>query len=249
MNLQQIPIGTKAMIFAAGLGTRLKPYTDLHPKALLPIHGKPILQWNIEFLKSFGIKDIIINVHHFAEQIIDFIKFQEEFGIHISISHEIAEPLETGGGLKKAAWFFKETDQPFFVLNADILSNIDLHKMYGYHMEHHPIATLAVTSRNSSRVLLHDNENRLVGWKNIKSGEERISRKTDQPKEVAFSGIQIIHPAFLDYVQSEGKFSIIDSYLEVAKSDAILLFHHDGDIIVDVGKPESVAFAEKLFEK
>lgn len=249
MNTQQLPKDTKAMIFAAGLGTRLKPYTDTHPKALFPVHGKPLLQWNIELLKSYGIRDIIINVHHFAEQIFDFIKLKDEFGINICFSHETDEPLETGGGLKKASWFFKDQNQPFFVINADILSNIDLFKMYCFHIEYHPAATLAVTSRDSSRVLLHNAENKLIGWKNIKSGEERISRRTDQPKQVAFSGIQIIHPVFFNYLSEEKKFSIIDSYLKTAKTETILMYHHDGDIIVDVGKPETVALAEKLFSK
>lgn len=258
---QSLPKGIKAMIFAAGLGTRLKPFTDLHPKALFPIHGKTLLQRNIEHLKSFGIEDIIINVHHFAEQIFDFIHTNNQFGININFSHEIEEALETGGGLKKASWFFTDTNMPFVVINADILSTIDLYKMYTFHTKQHGIATLAATSRNSSRVLIHDSEYRLVGWKNLKTGEERIARADNSSpstevsypnpensrQEVAFSGIHIINPDFIKSLQEEGKFSIIDSYLEAAKSKDIFIYRHDGDLVVDVGKPESVAIAEKMF--
>ncbi len=130
-----IPKGTKAMIFAAGLGTRLKPFTDKHPKALAPVNGKPLLQRNIEYFAAAGIRDIIINVHHFADQVINFLHVNNNFGCNIVISHEIEEPLETGGGLKKAAWFFEASDLPFFVMNADILTNLDLEQFYAYHLQ------------------------------------------------------------------------------------------------------------------
>ncbi|MFZ9660644.1 MAG: nucleotidyltransferase family protein [Chitinophagaceae bacterium] len=247
MNEYSIPEGTKAMIFAAGLGTRLKPFTDQHPKALFPIHGKPLLQRNIEHLKSHGIKDIIINIHHFADQIIDFIRIHDQFGINISFSHEEEEPLETGGGLKKASWFFADSNLPFVVINADILSNIDLHKMHAFHVMKNGIATLAATNRNSSRCLLQDDQHHLIGWKNMQTGEERISRSNCSYKPVAFSGIHIIKPEFISHLSQEEKFSIIDSYLDTAKNEDIFIYQHDGDIVVDVGKPDSIEVAERLF--
>jgi NDP-sugar pyrophosphorylase family protein len=130
-----LPEGTKAMIFAAGLGTRLKPFTDQHPKALALVNHKPLLQRNIEYLRAAGIRDIVVNVHHFADQIISFLAQQENFGCNISISHEVEQPLETGGGLKKASGFFEGSSLPFIVMNADILTNMDLAKMYQFHRE------------------------------------------------------------------------------------------------------------------
>ena len=245
MNL---PEGTKAMIFAAGMGTRLKPFTDHHPKALALVNQKPLLQRNVEYLAGFGIKDIIINVHHFAGQVIDFLETHENFGLNISISHELHEPLETGGGLKNAEWFFRDGNRPFIVMNADILTNMNLRNMYDFHEARKGIATLAVTRRTSTRNLIFDNDDHLTGWENINTGEQKLSRPGGIHYRGAFSGIHIIQPALMGMIHQHGKFSIIDTYLELAKTQDIFVFDHTGDEVVDVGKPESIAKAEKIFK-
>jgi NDP-sugar pyrophosphorylase family protein len=243
-----IPQGTRAMIFAAGLGTRLKPFTDLHPKALAPVNHKPLLQRNIEYLSSFGIRDIIINVHHFAEQVISFLDNNQHFGCNISISHEVEEPLETGGGLKKASWFFKDCTTPFVVMNADILTNMDLAKMYTYHLEKKGLVTLAVTNRSSSRNFLYNSDHLLVGWENNSTGEQKISRQTGIKYTGAFTCVHVIDPKVPGLMRQEGKFSIIDTYLDLAKTNDIYVYDHSGDLVVDVGKPESILKAEEFFK-
>ena len=170
-----IPKGTRAMIFAAGLGTRLKPFTNEHPKALAPVNGKSLLQRNIEYFAAAGIREIIVNVHHFADQVIDYLQSNNNFGCDIVISHEIEEPLETGGGLKKAAWYFEASELPFFVMNADILTNLNLEQMYTYHLSKKGIATLAVTNRKSSRSFLFDQDQLLCGWENNQTGHKKMS--------------------------------------------------------------------------
>ena len=237
----------KAMILAAGLGTRLKPFTDKHPKALAVVNNKTILQRNIEYLASFGIKEIIINVHHFADQVIDFIKKNKGFGSDITFSDETNEVLETGGGIKKASWFFENDDKPFVVMNVDILTDLDLNKMIHFHLQQKPLATLAVTSRKTSRFFLFDNEGILSGWKNEKTGEEKISRPSETLVAKAFSGIHVISPEIFSMVKREGKFSMVDVYLELAKSNKILAFDHSDSKFIDVGKPESLLEAEKMF--
>lgn len=236
------------MIFAAGLGTRLKPFTDLHPKALAPVNHKPLLQRNIEYLQAYGVRDIIVNVHHFADQIVSFLDNNRNFGCNITISHEVEEPLETGGGLKKASWFFKDCNSPFVVMNADILTNMDLAKMYSYHLEKKGIVTLAVTNRKSSRNFLYDSNHLLVGWKNNNTGEQKISRQTDIKYPGAFTCVHIIDPAVPGMIRQDGKFSIIDTYLDLAKTNDIYVYDHSGDRVVDVGKPESILKAEELFK-
>lgn len=243
-----IPPGTRAMVFAAGLGTRLKPFTDSHPKALAPVNGKPLLQRNIEYLMRHGVRDIIINVHHFADQIVDFLDANGRFGAQIAISTEQPFPLETGGGLLQAAWFFEGQPGPFLVMNADILTDLDLHALYGDHLAHRPSATLAVTRRTSSRVLLFDDRMRLSGWQNLSSGERRITRDdADTLHPFAFSGVHVIEPVLLREVRQQGVFSIIDAYLDLSRRLAIRGYAHDGDRVVDVGRPESVRDAERLF--
>ena len=235
----------KAMIFAAGLGTRFKPWTDQHPKALAMVNGKSLLQRNIEYLQGYGITDIIVNVHHFAEQIIETIRFNKGWGSNITISDETKEVLETGGGLKKASWFFK-TD-PFLVINADILTDLDLDAMINYHQQHQPIATLAITQRNSSRYFLFNQSSELCGWLNTKTGEKKIASQDQPLSQKAFSGIHIIDPNIFSLIKQEGKFSIVDTYLDIAKIKSIKGFDHSGSKFVDVGRVESVAEAEKLF--
>jgi NDP-sugar pyrophosphorylase family protein len=238
----------KAMILAAGLGTRLKPFTDQHPKALAKVNGKTILQRNIEYLSSFGIRDVIVNVYHFADQIIDVIKANNGFGSNISISDERDEVLETGGGIKKAAWFFEKDSEPFVVMNVDILTNMHLNEMIFQHHQNNPLATLAVTSRVTSRYFLFDELNRLCGWKNEKTGEQKISMQSEKYLQKAFSGIHIISPKIFPLIKMQGKFSMVDVYLELAKTNIIEAFDHSNSKLIDVGKPESILKAEEMFE-
>jgi len=243
----KLPLGTKAMIFAAGLGTRLKPFTEKHPKALAPVNGKPLLQRNIEYLKSFGIRDIIVNVHHFADQIIRFLEKNKNFGINITVSLEEGEPLETGGGLKKADWFFADCKDPFIVMNADILTDLDIVKMFLFHKKKKGLVTLAVTQRNTSRNFLFDDENLLVGWQNNKTGELRMARNSLITYPGAFTCVHVIDPKMPGLINQTGRFSIIDTYLDLAETNDIYVYDHTGDVVVDVGKPESIHRAEEFF--
>jgi N-acetyl-alpha-D-muramate 1-phosphate uridylyltransferase len=233
----------KAMILAAGLGTRLKPFTNNSPKALFPVNGKSLLHRNIAYLLSFGIKDIIVNVHHFADQIINTIEINKGWGANISISDEREEVLETGGGLKKAAHFFENDIEPFVLLNADILTNLDIASMHAAHKKLNPIATLAVTDRSTSRYLLFNEKDLLCGWLNDKTNE----LKGVAGAKKAFSGIHIITPKIFELIHEEGKFSMIDLYLRLAQNQTIFGYDHSTDILVDVGKPENVPFAEIHF--
>jgi MurNAc alpha-1-phosphate uridylyltransferase len=235
----------KAMILAAGLGTRFKPWTDLHPKALALVNGKSLLERNLVYLQSFGIKDVLVNIHHFAEQIRHAIIINDGWGSNITISDESDEVLETGGGLMKAASYFDEGS--FILMNADILTNLDLKKMIKYHEENTPLVTLAITDRKSSRYFLFNKNEMLCGWRNAKTGEEKISIPGPVLKEKAFSGIHLISPEIFPLIHKEGKFSIVDVYLELAAAHTILGFDHSGSKLVDVGRPDAVQVAEKLF--
>jgi NDP-sugar pyrophosphorylase family protein len=229
------------------LGTRLKPFTDKHPKALAVVNNKTILQRNIEYLASFGITEILINVHHFADQLIDFVTKNNGFGSNISFSDERDEVLETGGGLKKARWFFEKESTPFVVMNVDVLTNMNLHAMIAQHQSDQPLATLAVSLRSTSRYFLFDGSNLLCGWRNVKTGEEKISRKSENYIEKAFSGIHVISPQIFPLMKMEGKFSMVDAYLDLSKTNVIKAFDHTGSKFIDVGKPESILKAEELF--
>jgi MurNAc alpha-1-phosphate uridylyltransferase len=238
----------KAMVFAAGLGTRLKPFTNHHPKALAVVNGKTLLGRNLEYLKQFGIRNVVINTHHFADQINGFIDNYPDPEIHISISHEIDGPFETGGGLSFAASQLSDSENPFIVMNVDMLTDLDLKGMFEFHQKIKPLATLAVTKRNSSRQLLFNDELSLVGWKNNATGELRwVTDVQEDAKPFSFSGIHIIEPSIFNMMPSSGVFSIIDVYLKCAASNLIVGYDHSGDRIIDVGKPESIAEAEELF--
>ena len=237
----------KAIIFAAGLGTRFKPWTDAHPKALAMVNGKSLLQRNIEYLQQYGITEVVVNVHHFANQIREAIKENDGWGSNISISDETEEVLETGGGLMKARHLL-EGDEPFISLNVDILTNLDLGKLIAYHQQHRPLITMGVTNRKSSRVLLFDEGNRLCGWKNVQTGEEKISIPKPHLIERAYSCVVVYEPKIFSLIQQQGKFSIIAAYLDLAAANSIIGLDHSGDKLVDVGKPESVAIAEALFQ-
>jgi N-acetyl-alpha-D-muramate 1-phosphate uridylyltransferase len=244
----------KAMILAAGLGTRLKPFTDRHPKALAVVSGKTLIQRNIEYLAGVGIKDVIVNVHHFANQVKKFISKNNGFGSNITISDESDAILETGGGLKKAGWFFTDSNLPFVVINVDVLTDMDLGDMIDQHKKLQPLATLAVTSRKTSRYFLFDEMPNLCGWKNEKTGEQKISREASEYIQKAFSGIHVISPKIFSLIKTSAlpsgikdKFSMVDVYLEFAKTHAITAFDHSNTKYIDVGKPESIVKAEKLF--
>ncbi len=238
----------KAIIFSAGLGTRFKPWTDIHPKALAIVSGKSLLQHNIEYLQQYGIKDVIVNVHHFSNQIIEAVKNNNGWGSNIIISDESNEVLETGGGLVNARHLFKN-NQLFFSLNVDILTNLDLNKLMAFHQQHKPLISLGVTNRKSSRVLLFDADSRLCGWRNLQTGEEKISIKKDYLIQKAYSCVVIYEPQIFSLIKQTGKFSIIDSYLDLAAKHVILGYDHSLDKFVDVGKPDSIVMAEKLFPK
>ncbi len=238
----------KAMILAAGLGTRLKPFTNNHPKALAEVNGKSLLQRNVEYLKSFGITEIMINVHHFASQIIESISNNSGWGTKIIISDETDEPLETGGGLKKAAWFFQDSDEPFILLNADILTDLDLEKLLEYHKLNKALATLAVSNRDTSRYFLFDENNLLSGWENIKTNQKIITRPNSNLTRKAFSGLHIISPEIFKHITQTGKFSMVDVYLELSKTYIIKGFDQGNCKFLDVGKPESIAQAELMFD-
>ena len=232
------------MILAAGLGTRLKPFTQNHPKALLPVNGKSLLQRNVEYLHSFGINNIIVNVHHFAEQIITAIEKNNGWGCNVVVSNETNEVLETGGGLKNAAKFFKDSSEPFVLMNADILTDLDITAMKINYDNSNVLATLAVTNRQTSRYLLFNDNNILCGWLNDKTGEQ----KGISGMKKAFSGIHIISPKIFDYIIEDGKFSMIDLYLRLAAAGhQINRFDHSNGKLLDVGKPESLAIAEATF--
>jgi N-acetyl-alpha-D-muramate 1-phosphate uridylyltransferase len=245
----------KAMIFSAGLGTRFKPWTDNHPKALAIINGKSLLQRNIEYLQKHGIKDVVVNVHHFADHIIEAVIKNKGWGSHIAISDEREELLDTGGGLLKAKEFFTPGEK-FITCNADILTDLDLNKMIAFHETNKSLITFGVTNRKTSRYLLFDVHNRLCGWRNKITGEEKISLPSPEGEgpgvrfEKAYSCVVVFEYDIFRLLEEHnftGKFSLIDVYLALAAERLILGYDHTGDRLVDVGKPESISVAESLF--
>ena len=239
----------KAMIFAAGLGTRMKPLTYTMPKALVPVNGTPLLEIVIRRLMYFGIKDIIINVHYMAEQIEDFLAKKNNFDVNIVISDEREKVLETGGGLKKAQWFFDDK-KPFLVCNTDILCDIDIHKLKAQHTENQSIATLAVQKRTTSRYLLFDEKNNLSGWLNTKSGEVKLSRNESKKLQMlAFSSFQILETKIFDYLpKDKDVFSTIDLFLAVSEKEIVKAYETTAKWL-DVGTPQNILQAEELLKE
>jgi NDP-sugar pyrophosphorylase family protein len=239
----------KAMIFAAGLGTRLQNETGAKPKALVDVGGKPLLQHAIEKLKAEGIAEIVVNVHHFSELVISFIK-ENDFGITIHISDETEKLLDTGGGLKKAASFFDD-NQPIFIYNVDILSSLNIQKLIKNHLKSKALVTLAVRNRETQRYYKFDSEMNLVGWINKKTGEKKISKPDnfENSTAMAYSGFHIIQPEIFSLMPETDRFSVTDFYLELAKKQKILGFYDDSDLWMDVGKPEQLAEARRIFNK
>ena len=234
-----------AILFAAGLGTRFKPWTDKHPKALAEVNGKTLLQRNIEYLQTYDITDVVVNVHHFPEQIIDVIEKNEGWGSSVTISDESDELLETGGGLLKAKHLlFRDT---ILTLNVDILTEINLKHFLAHHQQQNTLITVAVSERETSRYLLFNKYNRLIGWRNKNTGQEKIVIQAKDIFEKAYSGLAIFQPEALDLITLRGKFSLIDAYLELAPQNKIAAYDHTGERLIDVGKPESIRLAEQMF--
>lgn len=233
----------KAMIFAAGLGTRLRPLTNTRPKALIEINGVTLLERAIRHLQHAGVNEIIVNTHHFAEQIADFLRAKNNFGTRVEISFE-ETLLDTGGGLKKAAWFFDD-GKPFFIHNADVISELGLLRMYRFHVENEALATLAVKPRVTKRYLLFDEKARLRGRREIESPLE------GRLLELAFDGIHVISPALLGMMYEEGAFAIIETYLRLAAAgEKILAFRTEGYYWRDVGKLDELErIAAELAER
>lgn len=236
----------KAMVLAAGLGTRLRPLTNHRPKALVEVDGRTLLEITLMRLREFGVREVIVNVHHFAPMMIEYLKAKSSFGMRIEVSCEDVL-LDTGGGLKKAAWFFLEDgvsrNEPFILHNVDVLSSIDLHRMIAAHKEHGALATLAVQERQSSRYLLFDDQQQLCGRAGI-DGVTEMARPCPSQNAFAFSGIHVISPRLLSLMSEEGVFSIITTYLRLAATqEKIIAFPADAYYWRDLGKPESIAQA------
>jgi len=237
----------KAMIFSAGLGTRFKPWTDSHPKALAVVNGKSLLQRNIEYLQQYGIYEVVVNVHHFADQVIHAVQENNGWGSNVMISDETDEVLETGGGLLKAKDLL-QNEQPFITLNADFLTNLNLHNLIAFHQQKKALISFGITNRKSSRNFLFDEDSRLCGWMNSATGEKRISIDKPNLTPKAYSCVVVFEPIIFDLIPQRGKFSLVDTYLSLAADYPIYGYDHSGDKLADVGKPESVAIAESLFE-
>ena len=242
----------KAMVLAAGLGTRLRPLTDDRPKALVEVAGRTLIEITLARLSGFGVREVIVNVHHFADMVVDYLKKNDNFGMRIEISREQVL-LDTGGGLKKAAWFFQEdsnrADEPFLVHNVDVLSTIDLHRMLQFHRENQALATLAVQARETSRHLLFDEQNRLCGRRAGRDQAPEIVRPSGQTRALAFSGIHVISPRLLELLTEDGAFSIITSYLRLAgEGEKVHAFQADEYYWRDLGRLESVRQANQDVE-
>jgi NDP-sugar pyrophosphorylase family protein len=233
----------KAMIMAAGLGTRLRPLTNDRPKALVEINGHTLLEITIARLRQFGVREVIINAHHFAERMIEYVKEKKNFGIRVEISREEVL-LDTGGGLKNAAWFFLEAGDPagpFIVHNVDVLSTVDLGQMLELHQQNRALATLAVQQRETSRYLLFDRQMQLCGRQFVKEQKIEMARPVARPEPLAFTGIHVISPHLLGMIREEGVFSIIQTYLRLAaEGEKIAGYRAEGAYWRDLGKPESL---------
>ena len=251
----------RAMIFAAGLGTRLKPLTDTLPKALVPLAGKTLLQWQIERLKAAGITDIVVNVHHFPDMIINYLRENDNFGCRIAVSDERDMLLETGGGLRKAKELLTLSpnspiaSSPILICNVDILSNIDLPALFNaYNPEE--MGLVVVSPRDTQRYLLFDDTNRLCGWTNIATGEVRGPIADNlypipNTRNLAFSGMQVLNPRIFDCMdkvvkQKGDKFSLIDLYLSIAEKEILRAFIPENYRMMDVGKIAQLSEAESF---
>ena len=237
----------KAMIFAAGKGTRLGELTNDKPKALIRIHNVTVLENAIRTLTKYGFSEIIVNVHHFGDQVISFLEDKKRSGLKIEISDEREELLDTGGGLKKASWFL-DGAEPFLLYNVDVLTDLDLSLLYESHIRSGALATLAVRHRKTARYLMIDKQKKLFGWKNIETGEQILAGSVSKEHELmAFSGIQVVSPEIFQVLPDETAFPIISTYLDLARTHDIYTFEHDDSKWLDIGRPESLRMAEELF--
>lgn len=233
----------KAMIFAAGLGTRLRPLTNDRPKALVEFLGKPLLEHVIIKLKAVGVDHVIVNVHHYADMVISFLH-SKDFGVEITISDERDDLLDTGGGLLKAASVLG--DEPFFIHNVDILSDVDLEKMLEAHKASNAIATVGILKSESDRYFMQNDHDQLCGWGNSNTGEQIISRHSDVLEKISFTGIHIVSGGLFKYIKPDSSISIIDAYLKGAEKESIHCFSCDDYQWMDVGTPEMLKEAESL---
>jgi NDP-sugar pyrophosphorylase family protein len=244
----------KAMILAAGLGTRLRPFTEDRPKALVTVAGRTLLEIALNRLITFGVREVIVNTHHYADMVLDYLKANNNFGIRIEVSSE-PTLLDTGGGLKNAAWFFVDSNsnlnEPFILHNVDVISTIDLGRMMRFHAEHNGLATLAVQDRETSRYLLFNEEGQLCGRRaacdiDAESDEALVARSAQKVEPLAFSGVHIISSQVFSKMNEEGAFSIIDAYLRLAaEGEKIIAFRADNYYWRDLGRPESVVQAAR----
>lgn len=240
----------KAMVLAAGLGTRLRPLTDDRPKALVTVGGRTMLEIALARLRQFGVTEVIVNTHHFGEMIRAYLNANENFGMRIEVSAE-EELLDTGGGLKRAAWFFLEGDsrEPIIVHNVDVISNIDLNRMIQFHTQQVALATLAVQDRETKRYLLFDEKNSLCGRRAGRDGEPQLVRSAAALNAFAFCGVHILSPRIFAQITETGAFSVIDAYLHLAaQGEKIAAFRADGYQWRDLGRPEAVAQAAQEIE-
>jgi mannose-1-phosphate guanylyltransferase len=236
----------RAMILAAGLGTRLQPLTDHRPKALVEVAGRTMLEITLSRLRAFGIQEVIVNVHHFADIIVEYLKTNHNFGMRIEVSREQVL-LDTGGGLKKASWFFLEAPgtsrEPFILHNVDVMSTIDLGRMVQFHNEHRAMATLAVQSREASRYLLFDEQLRLCGRPAGRDAAAEFVRPSQPVQELAFCGVHVISPRLLAMMPEQDIFSIVDCYLQVAGGEDVVAFRADEYYWRDLGSPYNLTQA------
>lgn len=238
----------KALILAAGLGTRLHPITQHTPKALAKINDLTLLEILIRRLKRFGINEVIINIYHFADQIIDFVKAHNSFEIEIRFSDERDQLLDTGGGIKNAEWFLNDGN-PFLVHNVDVISSIDLNDFADHHQKSGSIASLAVRNRNTSRYFLFNGFDVLCGWKNVSTGKQIITNQASSIHPFAFSGIHIISPEIFSKIDKSGRFSIVDEYLRLSVNHKISAYLHDNTQWMDLGKVENLKQARAILEQ
>lgn len=235
----------KAMVLAAGLGTRLRPLTNDRPKALVEVGGRTLLEITLARLRGFGIRDVIINVHHYADMVMERVKAAGNFGMHIEFSREDIL-LDTGGGLKQAAWFLgNSSNEPFILHNVDVISTIDLQRMVEDHKKNKALATLAVQERKSSRYLLFDDQGQLCGRRLVKEEKTEIARPSEHLRELAFAGIHVISPGIFPLLTEQGVFSIVPAYLRLAsQGEKVMAFRADEYYWQDLGKPENIRQAE-----
>lgn len=237
----------KAMILAAGLGTRLRPITDRIPKALVDINGRTLLQINLEKLKKFGFNEVIINLHHFPEMIKAYLNEHQNFGLKIEFSFE-EQILNTGGAIKKVSWFLKDAN-PVLIHNVDILSNINFNDFLNFHNKHKALATLAVSKRNTNRQLLFNKNGLLRGWENTDTAEQKlVNSEITELNRFAFSGMQILSPVFFNLFTEEGVFPIVDTYLRLAASHKIIAYNHNPENWFDVGKIDELESVKNRYK-